>query len=567
VKILLIYPYTLEERIDATDAGVVPIGLWILAALLEKDGHDVEVLNWQCMKGEPKQMEFAVREKKPDLVGLSVFNANRWGGIEIARIVKKVDPGIRVVFGGPAPTFLWEHFLTRFPEIDYVVIGEGETSFPALVSQTEEEGDPGNLKGIAYRTEGGVVRTEDAAPVADLDELPDPARFFAFQHLVSSRGCVGKCTYCGSPRWWKRRVRFYSPEYFVSQMETLREQRVSFFYVSDDMFTLNKDHAVAVCREIVRRELDVQWYAISHVNHVDEDVLYWMRRAGCIQISYGVESGSPKIRRSLGRETSDESIERAFRLTVSYGILPRAYFIYGCPGETRETIEETISLMHRIRPLSVIFYILDIFPGTALYEDFLKRTGLTDDIWLNPIEDIMYWQTDPQLSKESVLAFGERLRTAFFGNLHEYAASVELADVPELYVRHADFLSRLGLTFSHGDYSKLEAVKNKQETAELLFRKALKYAPDARAYLGLGMLAQERRDLRESVEMLERGVDRFPDNEELAVCLGVGYMNIGEYAKALQKLLPFSSSERTGPYIAACYKELGQPEKAASYSG
>ena len=563
VKILLIYPYTLDERVQAEDAQTVPIGLWTLSALLLKDGHDVEVLNWHDMKGRSEQMEFAIKEKKPDLVGLSIFNANRWGGLEIAHIVKKVEPKTRVVFGGPAPTFLWEHFLTRFPVIDFVVIGEGEITLPALAALLEKGGDPGSLKGIAFRKEDRVVRMEDAPPVLNLDELPDPAQMATFRHLISSRGCVGKCVYCGSPRWWRKKVRFYSPDYFVSQMETLREKGESFFYVSDDMFTLNKDHAVAVCREIVRRALNVQWYAISHVNHVDEDVLYWMRKAGCIQISYGVESGSPRIRRTLGRETSDENIERAFRLTTRYGILPRAYFIYGCPGETRETIRETVSLMHRIRPLGAIFYILDIFPGTALYDDFLKRSGATDDVWLNPIEDIMYWETDPGLSKEEVLAFGEELRNEFFRNLHEYAASVELADLPELYSMHADFLSRLGLTFSHGDYAKVDAVSNKDETAELLFRKALKYAPDARAYLGLGMLLQRRRDFRGSIEVLERGTDRFPENEDLAVCLGVSYMNLGEYGNALRKLSPFSTSEQAGRFIASCRRELGQPDNAA----
>jgi len=134
-----------------------------------------------------------------------------------------------------------------------------------------------------------------------------------------------------------------------------------------------------------------------------------MRKAGCTQISYGVESGSERIRQLLNKNIRTDQIKNAFTLTTKYGILARAYFIYGCPGESWETIQETIDLIHEIKPLSIIFYILDIFPGTALYADFLEQSGLTDDMWLKQIEDIMYFETDPDLSQESVLAFGEKI--------------------------------------------------------------------------------------------------------------------------------------------------------------
>ena len=118
-----------------------------------------------------------------------------------------------------------------------------------------------------------------------------------------------------------------------------------------------------------------------------------MRKAGCIQISYGVESGSEKIRGRLNKNIDKGEIKKAFELTRKYGILARAYFIYGCPEETWDTIKETLDLIEEIEPLSIIFYILDIFPGTALYEDFIKRTDSNDDVWLERIEDILYFET------------------------------------------------------------------------------------------------------------------------------------------------------------------------------
>ena len=211
-----------------------------------------------------------------------------------------------------------------------------------------------------------------------------------------------------------------------------------------------------------------------------------MRRAGCIQISYGVESGSEKIRKALGKPVKTEQIKRAFALTTRYGILSRAYFIYGAPGETWKTIQETIDLMDEIKPLSAIFYILDVFPGTKLYSELKKRHGITEDVWLKKIEGIMYFETDPAMNDELILAFGKKLRTAFYEKVHSYADSIELVDRKDLYPWHADFCSRLGMTFSHGDYSRIEEVREKLETAEKLFRKSLGYCSGSSGLPGPG---------------------------------------------------------------------------------
>ena len=184
---------------------------------------------------------------------------------------------------------------------------------------------------------------------------------------------------------------------------------------------------------IYAQRYDITWNAISRVDHISEEILYWMRIAGCIQISYGVESGSEKVRKFLQKNITSEKIQSAFGLTQKYGIMARAYFIYGAPEESWQTIQETIDLINTIKPLSTIFYILDIFPGTTLYEDFKKRLNATDDIWLNPIEDIMYFETDPDLTREIILAFGQKLRSSFFENLPAYVEAIHLIDSADLY--------------------------------------------------------------------------------------------------------------------------------------
>ena len=566
MKILLIYPNCLEDRLYAEDARVVPIGLYYIGALLKENQYDVEILNWHDIHKTPHKIEDTIGKKRPDVIGFSIMHANRWGGIDIARTAKKILPEVKIVFGGIGTTFLWEHLLRHFKEIDFAVLGEGEYSFLNLVRCIEKGDHEGikEIKGIAFRDETRVVKNEKTEVIQNLDKLPMPSKYFDFQHLSSSRGCPSNCTFCGSPQFWGHKVRFHSPEYFVEQLEQLYQKDITFFYISDDTFTMRKDRVIEICKKIIEKDLKITWFAISRVNFVDEEMLYWMRKAGCIQISYGVESGSKEIRKVLNKNIKTDDIKRAFALTTKYGILSRAYFIYGSPGENNETIQETIDLIHEIKPLSTIFYILDIFPGTALYEDFKRRTMLNDDVWLKRIEDIMYFETDQRLSKDMILAFGQKLRTDYYRHLPEFADAVQLIDQKNLYESHADFLSRFAMTFSHGDYASIEAIPEKDNVAQRLYERSLSYYPNQRAYLGLGIIKQKQRKYEESVQILSEGVKHFPESEPIAMCLGISYMNLGRYEEALECFQKFPELREALQYVATCYHAMGDSDKEAS---
>jgi len=558
MKILLIYPYFIEERIRDDDVKAVPMGIYSVGAVLKENHYDVEILDWHEINRTPEKVKETLVEKKPDVLGFSVLHGNRWGAIEIAHMAKRLNPKIKIVFGGIGATFLWNHLLTHFPEVDYVVLGEGEWTFLNLVRHFEKKQDQGiaEIRGIAYRKQGKPFKTEEPDPIRELDSLPIPANHFSYSHVSSSRGCAWNCSFCGSPEFWGRKIRWRSPEKFVEELELLFRKGVSFFYFSDDTFTLDPKRVIEICKRIIERNLKIAWYAISRVDHVHEEMFYWMRRAGCVQISYGVESGSEKIRKALGKPVKTEQIKRAFALTTRYGILSRAYFIYGAPGETWETVQETTALMDEIKPLSAIFYILDVFPGTRLYSKLKKSHGITEDVWLKKIEGIMYFETDPAMNDELILAFGKKLRTSFYKRVHSYADSIELVDRKDLYPWHADFCSRLGMTFSHGDYSKIEEVGGNLETAEKLFMKSIGYTPDHRAYLGLGMIKQREGELKESVRILKEGLSHWPESEDLNLCLGITYMNLRDFSTALGCFSKFPESRAAGTYIDECRKGL-----------
>lgn len=563
MKIFLINPYCLDERITDYDVKVVPIGLYYIGALLMEHGHDCRILNWFDIQSRPHEVREALLQHRPDIIGLSILHANRWGGVDIARTAKKLLPDTSIVFGGPGATFLWRHLMDNFPEIDFLIRGEGEQTFLELVESLQNHTPPENIKGLVYRSSGRAVCNPGREFIQDIDTLPNPARHFTFQHVVSSRGCPYNCTFCGSPAFWKRRVRFHSPEYFVDQLEFMHRKGISHFFVSDDTFTLKEKRVIEICRQIIDRGLNITWVAISRVNCITDDILYWMRRAGCVQISFGVESGSRKIRALYNKQIKDRDIEQAFSRCTSYGILPRAYFIYGAPGENRKTIQASIDLMDRIKPLSAIFYILDLFPGTALYNTWRKAAKATDDIWLQRIEDIMYFETDPSLSREDVLGFGEMLRGAWHSRLGSYARSIKPVDIRELYPFHADFFSRLGMTFAFGDYASNPAISDSEATGEYLFSMALKFNPDSRAYLGLGMLLQKKRAFAESVKVLEEGISHYPDDVNINTCLGISHMNMQNMDKALDIFIKFPEDRQCLNHAATCAGALGKYDLVA----
>ena len=567
MKIFLIYPYFLDNRIIEDDIRVVPQGLYYIGALLKSEGHDVTLLDWHDAQKSPEVIETTLARLQPDIIGFSILHANRWGGIDIARTAKRICPRAAVVFGGVGATHLWQHLLSNFPEIDYIVLGEGEITFLELVKALAEDaaGSVEMIGGLALRKSGQPGKTGERARICDLDELPSPADVYTFQHIALTRGCAHNCRFCGSPQFWNRQVRYHSENYFVHQLEALAARGVRFFYFSDDTFTLDRERVVRICRRIIAKQLNISWAAISRIDLISEEILGWMRQAGCIQISYGVESGSPAIRKRLGKHISDRRIQQAFKMTQAHGIMARAYFIYGCPQESDHTIQEAIDLMHAIKPLSTIFYILAIFPGTPLYAEMRQRLGVNDDIWLDRIEDILYFETDPDLSREEVLNWGRRLRTSFYNHLPEYVEAIELVDKPELYPFHADFYSRLALTFEHGDYARLDAIPGKADLARRLYLKALEYHPDARAYLGLGVHYQKSGALSESIDILEQGMHHFREDPQISICLAVSCMNTNQFKRAFDLLISFDHLDQALPFLIDCCRQLGMKEEAALY--
>jgi tetratricopeptide (TPR) repeat protein len=180
-------------------------------------------------------------------------------------------------------------------------------------------------------------------------------------------------------------------------------------------------------------------------------------------------------------------------------------------------------------------------------------------------EDILYFETDPTLSKDLILAFGQKLRSTFYEKLPEYVEALDLIDQNDLYSQHADFYSRLALTFQKGDYADIDAIAHKDRLAEKLYQRSLEYGTSARAYWGLGMLYQQRRDFNEAIQIVTAGIKAFPTDEQLNLCLAISYMNLGNYQEALSYLLKLEHLKEGIYFAAKCYQALGDMQKAERY--
>ncbi len=558
--ILLVNPACLDRRVFGEDGDIVPIGLYYMGALLLENGFQTTLVNLAEGKEDPlHHFKTIVKKERPDIIGFSVTNPNRWNAIECAKAAKKIRPDICIVFGGPAPTFLSDHFLTICPDIDFIVKGEGEFSFLDLVNNLKKPtiNSLKKIDGIVFKQGDTIVKTKPRSHIQNLDALIHPSKYFAFQHLAMSRGCPGNCTFCGSPKFWgDSAIRFHSPQWFFNEMKVLVKKGIHHFFISDDTFTMDKQRVIQLCDLIISHKLPVTWNAISRVDYIDEDLLYSMRRAGCIQISYGVESGSEQIRKTLGKPLKHDTIIHAFRITAAFGIMPRAYFIYGSPGENNQTIQESIDLLKEIKPLSVIFYMLVIFPGTYMYQSAKNKGLVTDDLWKQKLEDLPWFEIDHTLDFEKTKSFGDRLRLEFYSHLHSFAQTISLVDKKELYPYHADFLSRLAFTFSFGEFAQDSRITDQEKTAEFLFKKALSYHPDSRAFLGLAMLRQKQKQFEKAISIIEKGLHHFSENKDLSICMGVNLMNLGQFEAALNYFQKFSHLPETDHYINICNQQI-----------
>jgi anaerobic magnesium-protoporphyrin IX monomethyl ester cyclase len=374
-----------------------PVYLAYIVAVLEEAGEEVAFLDAVMEEMSIADFSDAVAELRPDLVVIECSTPSIYYDLESARAAKESHVGTFVALIGSHPTFFHEQILTENPAVDAVVRGEAEITVRDLALSLAEDGNLSEVQGLTYRRGDDVLVNPPRSLIEDLDSLPFPARHIVRQEgyraaiysgdrptaMVSSRGCIYHCVYCLWPdTLYGHKFRARSAANVVDEMEhVVREYGVDEIYFDDDCLTQNKKRVLEMCRLLVERGVDVKWIVQARVDTVDREVLAAMKEAGCHYVLFGVESGSPKMLEIMKKRITLDRVRRAFKDCRELGIKTQAYFLFGVPGETEETIEETIAFAKEIDADSTQFAIAIPHPGTQLYQTCVDNGWLVFDSW------------------------------------------------------------------------------------------------------------------------------------------------------------------------------------------
>lgn len=374
MKIALIYP-----RCRSLAAGGMeePLGILYIASALKKVGHHVIFtdLTFEDNLGILRDIVSDV-----DLIGISSSSPLFGKAIEVLSYVKEINPKAFCLIGGPHPTAIPEDALRA--GFDYAVLGEGEQTVVNFVNSLSK-GKHKDTKGIAFLKNGHLHINEPMPYIEDLDCLPFPDRSlidysrYGTVGVMASRGCPYNCFYCKPmlDMLFGKRVRKRSAANMTEEIERIMKTypRKSFHFKDDTLTLLPTVWFEEFRKELRRRKLNIRWQANSRVDTITTEKLRLMKEAGCTQISFGVESGSPKVLEFYNKHRNPGLTVKVFEACHKLGIMPNAYIILGAPVETIEDMELTYRLIKKIKPVFWRVFTTTPFPGNYLYKYAKER--------------------------------------------------------------------------------------------------------------------------------------------------------------------------------------------------
>jgi len=423
-KIVLINP-----RIESYSSTLPPLGLLYIASVLERDGFLVQLFD--IYPYDDRDIPLLLNAN-PDVIGMTILTDYWERAVFISNIINKHLPGSTFIIGGVHVTALPEESMTKIGA-DIGVLGEGELTMLDLCRKLQSGTDWHDTKGIIFRNNAKTfVKTDPMPYIDDLDSLPHPARHLLDFNkylvppgiirgqwsersttIMTSRGCPFQCIWCGSNCTFGRKVRYRGVNNVIDEIKLLiSKYRIDTIWFVDDTFTLNKKRVIEFCNSVIKNNIQFKWGCQAHIKTADEEMFRSMKKAGCVQLDFGVESGSNRVLRSLNKNSDADSIKKAFQICKKIGMRTAATFIFGSPSEKEEDVEATLRLAKEIYPNFVSSFFITPYPGTALMDIAIKND------WILPSERQNYGlKKRPSLkiyfSEEELYSIRKRFQKAF----------------------------------------------------------------------------------------------------------------------------------------------------------
>lgn len=401
-RVLLVVPPF--YRLMGSHYNGLPLGIAYIAAILKQQGHYVKIYNadyqdrddyadqrhlfesspsykaalqdltypiWSEIKG--KIASFA-----PDILAITMLTANHKAAQYIAAIGKELCPSMKVIVGGAHPTLDPEGTIMQ-EEFDYVARGEGEFTLLELVEGKNEK----SIQGLSWKKNGNIIHNEERPFIKDLDMLPFPCRdsflpgaeHIDTGYVITGRGCPFSCSFCASPQIWHRTTRLRSIPNVMMELEEIKKAyNPNPIRFVDDTFNIDQRRTKEICRQIIERELNINWECNTRADRLDKELLTLMKEAGCQRIKIGVESGSNRILKMINKGLTKEKIRHAVALIKECEIPLTIYVMVGFPQESNGDLQQTIDLA---KELDADYYSLSVlapYYGTQIWSE-LQASG------------------------------------------------------------------------------------------------------------------------------------------------------------------------------------------------
>lgn len=384
MKIALIDIPLLSGKESKKDIPSLTLGY--LGAALLSAGHSVFILDTARWKKSYESCYEKIITERPEVLGFTCTTVTRFVTIELIRRIKKVFSPL-IIVGGCHFTFTAKDALEKVGEIDIVVRGEGEETILEVLRAYANDKEYGNVSGITYRKDTCQVIENPDRSFNNFNRILPPAwELFDLSlyndtlettnlkviGVMSSRGCPQRCAFCANSAIGKATLRLKNYITVVDEIERLQNKfGYNAFKFSDDTLTFNKTHIINICKEMLRRNLNIKWSARVRVNTVDEERLEYMKRAGCVSLLFGIESGSQKILRMMHKEIDLTQVKQAIRLSSALKFsLVGASFMISYPGEDFKDIDMSFTLMRELKSygpnVKVVYGFTLIYPGTEV---------------------------------------------------------------------------------------------------------------------------------------------------------------------------------------------------------